>query len=192
MEARQFHSLNDEGRRRGLRFRSAGRWAGTPSRTQAFVAVFQPSGPRPFDGRDLAVASACDENLGYLGDLWVSRMGGRVGFVNSWCLGVFVVSGWAGGSVPSRCSLCLGGFRVGGRKSEIRNPKSKMGRVSGSVVSTTAPQTQKASTRKQKPKISNPHASPASSKKPRAFISDGCDILFSFLLNLGLPRVGGW
>ena len=38
------------------------------------------------------------------------------------------------------------------------------------------PHTQKASTRKQKPSTNSPQASPASSKKPRALISNGCDI----------------
>ena len=35
----------------------------------------QAGGARLSDGRDLAVVSACDGNLGYLGDLWTNWVG---------------------------------------------------------------------------------------------------------------------
>ena len=46
--------------------------------------------------------------------------------------------------------------------------------------------TQKASAKKQKPKSKSPNASPTNSKKPRVFISKGCDMSLSpFLRNFG-------
>ena len=50
----------------------------------------------------------------------------------------------------------------------------------------TSSHTQKASTKKQKPKTNNPNASLTNSKKPRVFISNGCDMSLSpFLRNFG-------
>ncbi len=67
--------------------------------------MFQPNGPRPFDGRDLATASGCDRYLRQSASS-AGNLGGRVGFVISSCLCVFVVvMGWAA-SVCRLCVLC--------------------------------------------------------------------------------------